>query len=124
MALRVRMTALVLAASATVLGACGDTDSDEDSPTAGDTTTADAGSDLPDCAEVWQEGSDLPADYEGCSEEGTEVAPELIDCSSGQRIVTYDDRFWAVPGNVVQAAAEPGLTDDAGYQEDMYSCRA
>lgn len=124
MASRTRSTALALAALATVLAGCGDDSSAQEStdPASEDTGTASSG--LPACAEVWQEDTDLPADYAGCDDGGTEVAAEVVDCSSGQRVVTYADEYWAVPGHVIARAASPGLTDDPGYQADMASCRA
>jgi hypothetical protein len=122
-----RWTTLAPLAVLLALGvaACGDEGSDgpqsadESTPTASDSPK----SDLPDCDSVWQEGADLPANYRGCSADGEAVAPKIVDCSSGQRIVTYDDHYWAVRGHVI-GYAEQGLANDKKYAGILYSCRA
>jgi hypothetical protein len=75
------------------------------------------------CADVWQEGQDLPGNYRGCLDGTTEVRPEIVDCSSGQRIVTYDDHYWAVRGHRIGYAPD-GLRNDKHYAQVLYGCRA
>lgn len=127
MNLRAPLAALVLTASVALLGACGDSTSDAEIPVADDSTsgapTAAPSSDLPACADVWQEGADLPKGYKGCSVDGAAVETERLSCSSGQRIYLYDDHFWAVRGHVISYAKD-GLQKDSAYADVVYSCRA
>ncbi len=77
----------------------------------------------PTCETVWSEGADLPKGYAGCTDGEESVGAEIVDCSSGQRIVVYADHYWAVRGHVIGFAPE-GLRDDSEYAHDLYSCRA
>ena len=135
--------ALITVTVAAALGACGSDDgSVAADPTAGttptstpaDSSTEDASSDAPDatessapgwpaCETVWTEGADLPKGYAGCTDGGESVSAEIVDCSSGQRIVVYADHYWAVRGHVIGFAPQ-GLRDDSEYAHDLYSCRA
>lgn len=76
----------------------------------------------PACAEVWRPGGTVPRGYRGCERDGALVPEDALGCSSGQRIVRFDDRFWAVPGGPVQQAAGP-LADDPDHLADVRSCR-
>lgn len=86
----------------------------------GDAAAVPAGT--PACAEVWLPGGTLPQDYRGCEQDGALVAADGLACSSGQRIVRFDDRWYAVPGGPVQEATSP-LDDDPDYLADVRSCR-
>lgn len=81
--------------------------------------------DLPDwpaCAEVWVADSDLARGYRGCVEAGTAVPAEKQTCSSGQVLVTHDDRFYAVLGGPVNET--DGLAEDADYGRARAACLA
>lgn len=69
--------------------------------------------DAPDCAAVWSNGAKLPNGYKGCVADGKYVRADTLSCSSGQGIVKYDDRFWAVRGGTIAQA------DDI-YESDIY----
>lgn len=85
-------------------------------------TTAPAGT--PACAETWQAGNRIPRSYKGCEDdEGSFVERDLLDCSSGQRMVRYADRFYGVLGGAVREASGP-LDDDRDYRAAVRSCRA
>lgn len=97
---------------------------DETAPTASVTATPSTDdSGTPTCESVWTEGADLPKAYDGCIADGTLVAAKTVECSSGQRIVLYDDQYWAVRGHVI-GYAPAGLDDDKHYARVLYSCRA
>lgn len=107
------------------LTACGDdtaTPGTEPSASADDTTAA--APKEPACDAVWVAGEDLPRDYSGCVDaDGDLVEPEIVACSSGQRIVTHDDRWWAVRGHRIGHAPD-GLKDNPDYKKVLRSCRA
>lgn len=77
---------------------------------------------FPTCEEVWQEGATLAEDYLGCMDGATPVDLDGIECESGQFIITYDDRFWAVADGPI-AMADGALLDDPDYQDVLASCR-
>lgn len=119
------------AAALILLSACGDDSGAEEptttpsaaesSPSAGDPSSDPASG--TSCDAVWVEGADLPRGYDGCVSGTTAVAPEIVECSSGQRIVIYDDHYWALRGHVIGYAPQ-GLGDDKHYARVLYSCRA
>ncbi|MGN0062670.1 MAG: hypothetical protein ACI379_00390 [Nocardioides sp.] len=114
---------LLMAAAVLLLASCGTEESSSaGSPEETPTTTSPA-SGLPACDEVWVEGADLPRAYEGCESADGPVEPEVVQCSSGQRIVLYADAYWAVRGHLIKHAPD-GLKDDPGYADTMQSCRA
>ncbi|TIC87404.1 hypothetical protein E8D34_09740 [Nocardioides sp. GY 10113] len=123
------LVALAVPAALVALAGCGGDDTAATDPVAEPTTesteSTGAGDDatLPDCSAVWQEGADLPSEYGGCAAEGAAVEPTIIECSSGQRVVTYDDHYWALRGNVIGFAAD-GLKDDPAYKKMIYACLA
>src|SRR5262249_54518855 len=113
--------ALLSAAALAVLAGCGSDDgdaSDADEPTAVASTHS---TDLPFCSDVWVADTPLPASYKGCEEDGQAVAPQRRFCSSGQKIVTYDDRFYAVLGHDVQET--DSLKTDRDFQRTMAVCQ-
>ena len=132
---RLRRSLLIatLATVALLTAACGDDAGD--APSAADATTPASSSEtasptagsaqvgLPACDEVWVADADLPEKYDGCTKDGATVEPETVDCSSGQRIVLFDDHYWAVRGHVIKHAPE-GLSESSAYADVLYSCRA
>jgi hypothetical protein len=122
--------AIVLVALAGLAG-CG---ADSGGPTAEEPTTATSSSegptsspapaDAPACEEVWAAGETIPRGYRGCSDEsGGYVERDGLACSSGQRMVTYADRFYGVIGGTVREAAD-SLEDDPEYRKAVRGCRA
>jgi hypothetical protein len=77
---------------------------------------------FPACEEIWQEGATLAEDYLGCMDGATPVDLDGIECESGQFIITYADRFWAVADGPI-AMADGALLDDPDYQDVLASCR-
>lgn len=130
-----RRSALVGTVATVALGfaGCGSQDSDvtasdtsSDSPASEATTEATSpatSSGLPDCESIWTKGANLPGGYSGCSADGTDVPAEVISCSSGQEIVTYDEHFWAVRGKVINHVPA-GLEKDAHFRDVLLSCTA
>jgi hypothetical protein len=106
---------VVLAAVA--LTGCGD---DSGGGTATSETTASAAPSGPDCTEIWS-GETLPKKYDGCVRDSELVEPEKRSCSSGQVIITYDDRYYAVPGGPVNDVGQP-LEDSEQYRKAIRHC--
>ena len=80
--------------------------------------------DGPACETVWQVDETLPRTYRGCVDStGTLVPRDALGCSSGQRLVMHDDRFWAVLGGTIHEASTT-LADDPDFRTDVRSCRA
>lgn len=75
------------------------------------------------CSEVWVGDAELPRSYKGCEEDGAYVKADGLGCSSGQRIVRYADRFYAVPGGTIHETDGP-LEQDREYQAAVRRCRA
>lgn len=78
---------------------------------------------LPDCAKVWVVGKKLAGNYQGCTSAGNPVKADRISCSSGQVMVRYLDRFYAVRGGTVTKAGKPGLNHDQEYLHRIRVCR-
>jgi hypothetical protein len=93
-----------------------------DSPT--DVTTGPADPpDWPACESIWKEGARIPASYKGCLEGSNAVASDNLSCSSGQRIVRYQDRFYGVAGGTIHQTSGP-LLKDKEYLQAIGRCRA
>lgn len=119
------------AAILTLLAACGDdepttasdpsAESEEGSsePTEGETGELPA---WPSCAEVWVAEATLPQGYQGCLDGDTAVKADRQACSSGQVLVIYADRFYAVVGGPVNETE--GLAQDSHYRSAKQSCLA
>ncbi len=122
-----------------LLAGCGQDGADEDpaatDPAAGSTSSEpdDAGTsapsaptadpDAPDCAEVWVTGGPIPRGYAGCNDGDAFVERQVLGCSSGQRLVTFDDRWYGVLGGLVREGTTP-LEQDREYRASVDSCRA
>lgn len=134
--LRLLAAALVCAAA---VSACGDDASTAADPTGAgtasespaETPTDSTGEDPtpsatapvgPACAEVWVAGGTLPGDYRGCDLDGTWQKAEKKPCSFGKPIVVFDERFYAVPGKVVNDVED--LASSEQYQSALAACQA
>ena len=124
-----------------LLSACGDGSGSaaadpagSDSPAATDTPsptepTAEATDSPPStpawaaCEEIWVADAKLPLRYKGCLEGDQAVEADNLSCSSGQRIVRYDDSFYAVAGGKIYEASGP-LDKDKQYLKMVRACRA
>ncbi len=84
-------------------------------------STAPAG---PACSEIWVVGETLPAGYQACVEGGSEIEPESRYCESGQRLLTHEDRFWAVQGGRIMETDGETVDDDQRYRDTVASCTA
>lgn len=122
----------VLLGAALLLGACGTTETVSDtpsttqgsteSPPTESTSPSDPAADLPACQDVWKKGARLPRSYAGCQDAGEVVARDALGCSSGQKMVRYADRFWAVLGGEIHRA-DSSLNADPDYRDSVASCR-
>ncbi len=117
------------------LGACGGGDDEATDPAgspsaspapedAGPSSAApEAPAGTPACSDVWSEGATIPRSYAGCVQDGALVEREVLSCSSGQRLMTFADRFYGVAGGEVRVS-EQALEDDRDYRASVRSCRA
>jgi hypothetical protein len=95
-----------------------------DEPTATDVTTGPADPpDWPACETLWVEGGEIPTRYQGCLEGDNAVAADNLSCSSGQRIVRYQEKFFGVAGGTIHEAMGP-LDKDNEYLKMVRRCRA
>jgi len=109
------------------LAACGDeTGADSagsDTSTASESPSASSPSagGVPACADVWVDGATLPEQYAGCLDDSGEKVPaDATQCATGARLVTYDERFYAMTGHVVND--EGSLADSTSYASAKASC--
>lgn len=78
----------------------------------------------PACDEVWVDGQKLPRPYRGCVDsDGAWVKTEVQHCSTGQRVVTFDNSFYAVVGRRIIGTSGP-LSDDPDYSQLLAACTA
>ena len=78
--------------------------------------------DWPACGDVWVADARLALGYKGCLEGDTAVKADNLSCSSGQRIVRYDDSFFAVAGGSIYETSGP-LEKDKVYLQKVRTCR-
>ena len=97
------------------------TETSEPSETASETTPPTP--DWPACGDVWVADARLALGYKGCLEGDTAVKADNLSCSSGQRIVRYDDSFFAVAGGSIYETSGP-LEKDKVYLQKVRTCRA
>jgi hypothetical protein len=77
----------------------------------------------PDCTTIWVAGNSLPRGYRGCLDGQTRVPADPRYCSIGGRLVTYDNKFYAmVRGPINQAAGR--LANDDGFRQASAACGA
>lgn len=77
----------------------------------------------PQCSEIWRDGEKLPKPYAGCREGDVEVPAQGRGCSFGKQLVTYDNRYYAVPRGRIHEVSTT-LKQDPGYRSAMKSCMA
>lgn len=76
---------------------------------------------LPDCSDVWKGDKLLPRGYQGCTEKSGEVAAgKPRGCSSGQSLVTYGGRYYAVLGGPINDVGS--LDKSAKWKKISRSC--
>lgn len=84
---------------------------------------APADPDAPACGEVWVTGETIPRGYAGCNDGEVFLEPDVMGCSSGQRFITFEDRWYGVLGGTVREGESP-LAQDREYRSSVASCRA
>lgn len=118
-----RLLAVVALLVTVLVSGCGsDTGSGEEAGDQSQTPTAAAEAEGPTCSSVWVDGAMLPRGYDGCDDGGSFVAKDVLGCSSGQRMVRFDDHYYAVLGGTI-SETESVLDDDVGYRDAVASCR-
>ena len=120
----VAVAALSTACTSSGTGESGDPTSGGSTPSGAASSTATAPPQAvgPDCADVWQAGQTLPADYTECAA-GAELGPQdVTDCDDDTRLVVFDDVLWAVTGGkVVEPDASP-VQDTEEYGAAYAAC--
>jgi hypothetical protein len=113
---------LPLLLAALVLAGCGDDSSDTgaDGGTPSGSESPSTTPEGPECSEVWS-GDTLPKNYDGCVRDSEMVAADKRSCASGQVVVTFDDRYYAVLGGPVNDVGAP-LEESDQYRRAMRSC--
>ena len=96
------------------------TETSEPSETPSETTPPTP--DWPACGDVWVADARLALGYKGCLEGDTAVKADNLSCSSGQRIMRYDDSFFAVAGGTIYETSGP-LEKDKEYLQKIRTCR-
>lgn len=112
-------TSLSLLVIATVaLTACGQKSGGQAS---GSTSASPSGSAAsgPDCSAVWS-GHTLPQGYTGCVQGAQMVKAQKHACESGQVVVTFGDRYYAVPGGPINDVGT--LEKSAQYRKAVRHC--
>lgn len=130
--LRIKIAAVLVALCATVaLGACGnETDTDQASDSTSESTgetpsespTETSTEPLPECADVWVDGQDLPKDYKACTTDGETIKPVRHTCGYGATFFEHDGRFFALKGNRITDAGDLETSDE--YQQLLTTCQA
>jgi hypothetical protein len=106
--------------SSTATDTASPTETAEPSETASESTPPTP--DWPACGDVWVADARLALGYKGCLEGDTAVKADNLSCSSGQRIVRYDDSFFAVAGGTIYETSGP-LDKDKVYLQKVRTCR-
>ena len=73
------------------------------------------------CSTVWKAGVRLPASYPGCNQGSTSVPADRLGCSSGQRLVRFDNHWWAAAGGEIHHSDD--LRRDKTYIHSAQVCR-
>ncbi len=134
---RLWASAFLAVALSALTGCGGSADSAQDPAPAESPATSDTGesepeesesaevpADAPACSEVWVAGEKIARAYRGCIDEaGGYVERDSVGCSSGQRLVIFDDRFWGVAGGTVYEASGT-LDEDRDYRAATRRCAA
>ena len=132
--LRIKIATVLVALCATVaLGACGNetgtdeasdasSESQSESPSESPTETSTEPGALPECADVWVDGQDLPKDYKACTTDGETIKPVRRTCGYGATFLEQDGRFYAMKGHPVTDAGDLETNDE--YQQLLTTCQA
>ncbi len=130
LAVRIPGVVSVAALGLVLLAGCGDAEPEaaadptaaQSTPASENSDVAEVTSDLPECSSLWVAGEDLPRNYRGCNEAGADVRADKHKCSYGASIVTYDGRFYAVTGRVINEVSD--LATDKFYRRALDACQA
>lgn len=131
-------SALVALCAAIVLVACGNETGVEDTATeptsqspseSPSETTAETATEtasepgaVPECAEVWVDGEDLPEDYTACTTDGETIKPVKRACGYGAKFLEQEGRFFAIKGNRITDAGDLETSEE--YRQLLATCQA
>ena len=114
------VAALLTMSMSGILAGCG---GDESSDDAGTPAASGPVETLPSCDDVWVTGETLVSDYDGCVISGNDIkvfSPEM--CPSGAEYASYEDRYYAIPGEVIRESPDGDIFRDEAFQEFAASC--
>jgi hypothetical protein len=77
---------------------------------------------LPECSTVWITGQVLPEEFMGCAENGQFVEPDIMYCESGQSLATYQNRYYAALGQVINEV--PNVRKSRVWRKMLRACTA
>lgn len=85
-----------------------------------------AETELPECADVWVVGGQVPASYQGCydSERDTVNALTSYACGDGSQVVSFREDLWARGDDPIARKQTPALADDPGYRKALRRCNS
>ncbi|MGI8646532.1 MAG: hypothetical protein ACR2JD_09475 [Nocardioides sp.] len=97
----------------------------EATPSASDSATASPSESAtpkgPQCADMWVDEAKLPGGYQDCYDGDQRVKADGRYCEFGKKLITYDNRFWAVPAGPIHEVSGK-LLDDVDYRDALMKC--
>lgn len=118
---RRRVLAGALAPAFLVLASCGTAATQSAGPESSASTSPTPQLDLPACADVWVAGKQLPADYNGCQENGAAADDVRTSCAMGDALVQHGADLYASPGRQIRTA-QGGFPADEAFQRIYDLC--
>jgi hypothetical protein len=77
----------------------------------------------PYCEQIWVTGETLPNHYQGCVIGGNSVKPFSPEkCKSGTSYATYQDRWYAVPGEEIHESKGGDIFRDPTFTKFTARC--
>ena len=77
----------------------------------------------PYCEQIWVSGETLPSHYQGCVIKGNSVKPFSPEkCKSGASYATYQDRWYAVPGEEIHESKGGDIFSDPTFTKFTAHC--
>lgn len=93
-----------------------------DSPTPDESSSPTNSLNLPECSTVWVTGQVLSEEFMGCAENGQFVEPDIMYCESGQTLATYQNRYYAALGQVINEV--PNVRKSRVWRKMVRTCTA
>jgi hypothetical protein len=105
------------------LAGCGGTDNGNGSSGAEAPKAGGPAETWPYCDQIWVTGETLPRIYQGCVLKGNSVKPFSPEkCASGTSYATYQDRWYAVPGEEIHESKSGDIFRDPAFAKFTARC--